>query len=160
MLPTLATGRALFKALQRTGASRYIACTLKTTNSITRGATVISSFPNQSRRFLSTTENHVPDNKVHQLITNSKKRVFVFMKGAPKEPKCQFSGVVVQVLDAYGVDYDSYDVLEDDEVRRDVKTYSNWPTIPQVYVDGSFVGGCDILLQMHSSGELKQLFGS
>lgn len=98
-------------------------------------------------------------NKIHNLINKSNKRVFLFMKGEPKEPRCQFSGVAVQVLDAYGVEFDSFDVLGDEEVRKEVKSYSDWPTIPQVYLDGSFIGGCDILLQMHSSGELKTLFG-
>ena len=98
-------------------------------------------------------------NKIHSLIEQSKKPVFVFMKGVPSQPSCRYSGVVVQILDAYGVEFDSCDVLEDDEIRKEIKTYSDWPTIPQVFKDGSFIGGCDILLQMHQSGELKQLFG-
>lgn len=102
-------------------------------------------------------------NKVHQtihnLIGNTKKRVFVFMKGTPSEPSCRYSAVVVQILDAHGVDYDSCDVLSNAEIRQELKSYSDWPTIPQVYMDGSFIGGCDILLQMYQSGELKQLFG-
>lgn len=98
--------------------------------------------------------------KINDLITNSKKRVFLFMKGVPKEPSCRYSGLVIQILDAYGVDYDSFDVLENSDVRQELKSYSDWPTIPQVFVDGSFVGGCDILLQMHQSGELKDLFKS
>lgn len=97
-------------------------------------------------------------NKINKLITSSKKKVFVFMKGNPQEPLCRYSGVVVQILDAYGVEFDSADVLADDNIRTEIKSYSDWPTIPQVFVDGSFVGGCDILLQMHQSGELKQLF--
>lgn len=96
--------------------------------------------------------------KVQNLITNSKKRVFVFMKGVPKEPACGYSNAVIQILDAYGVDYDSFNVLSDDEIRQEVKAYSNWPTIPQVFVDGSFVGGCDILIQMHQNNELESLF--
>lgn len=96
--------------------------------------------------------------KIHRLINDSKKKVFVFMKGVPAEPLCRYSGVVVQVLDAYGVEFDSCDVLEDADIRQEIKSYSDWPTIPQVYLNGTFVGGCDILLQMHQSGELKQLF--
>lgn len=112
-----------------------------------------------SRAQMSYDQSNQVHNRIHKLITTSNKRVFLFMKGEPKEPRCQFSGVAVQVLDAYGVDFDSFDVLEDDDVRKEVKSYSDWPTIPQVYLDGSFIGGCDILLQMHSSGELKSLFG-
>lgn len=96
-------------------------------------------------------------NKIHDLITKNKKNVFVFMKGDPGEPLCRYSGVVVQILDAYGIEYDSCNVLEDADIRQEIKAYSDWPTIPQVYVNGSFVGGCDILLQMHQSGEIKQL---
>ena len=95
--------------------------------------------------------------RIKAMIEASNKRVFVFMKGVPKEPLCGYSGAVVKILDAYGVDYDSCDVLKDNEIRQEIKTYSDWPTIPQVYLDGSFVGGCDILLQMHQNGELKQL---
>lgn len=79
------------------------------------------------------------------------------MKGVPSEPACGYSNAVVQILNAYGVDYDSFNVLSDEGVRQEVKTYSNWPTIPQVYVDGSFVGGCDILIQMHQNNELESL---
>lgn len=96
-------------------------------------------------------------NRINELITKSKKPVFVFMKGVPSEPLCRYSGVVVQVLDAYGFDYDSCDVLKDDQIRQELKTYTDWPTIPQVFFDGSFIGGCDILLQMHQNGELKEL---
>lgn len=85
------------------------------------------------------------------------KRVFVFMKGVPQQPQCGYSNAVVQILDAYGVDYDSCNVLDDQEIREAIKTYSNWPTIPQVYVDKSFVGGCDILIQMHQNDELESL---
>lgn len=93
--------------------------------------------------------------KINDLITKSDKNIFVFMKGTPKEPMCRYSGVVVQILDAYGLDFDSYDVLSDPEIRQEIKTYSDWPTIPQVFRDGTFLGGCDILLQMHQNGELK-----
>lgn len=96
--------------------------------------------------------------KINDLITSSKKRVFVFMKGIPSQPSCGYSNMVLQILDAYGVEYDSVDVLENPDIRQEIKTYSDWPTIPQVFVDGSFVGGCDILIQMHQSGELKDLF--
>lgn len=97
-------------------------------------------------------------NKIHDLITKSDRKVFLFMKGEPKQPQCGYSGAVIQILDAYGVEFDSCDVLEDEKLRQEIKTYSDWPTIPQLYKDGVFVGGCDILLQMHQSGELKELF--
>lgn len=96
--------------------------------------------------------------KIHDLVTKGKKRVFVFMKGVPSQPLCGFSNAVVQILNAYGVEYDSCDVLDDQDIREQIKTYSDWPTIPQVYVDGNFIGGCDILIEMHQKGELVKMF--
>ncbi|XP_014259090.1 glutaredoxin-related protein 5, mitochondrial [Cimex lectularius] len=81
-------------------------------------------------------------------------KVVVFMKGVPDEPKCGFSNVVVQIMKMHGVNYDAHDVLADDTIRNAVKEYSNWPTIPQVFINGEFVGGCDILMQMHKNGDL------
>ncbi|KAJ9580100.1 hypothetical protein L9F63_004242 [Diploptera punctata] len=81
-------------------------------------------------------------------------KVVVFMKGVPSEPKCGFSNAVVQIFRMHGVTYDAHDVLKDEELRQGIKEYSNWPTIPQVFISGEFVGGCDIMLQMHQSGEL------
>lgn len=83
-----------------------------------------------------------------------KNKVVVFMKGNPEAPKCGFSNAVVQILRMHGVKYDAHDVLIDEELRQGIKDFSNWPTIPQVYISGEFVGGCDILLQMHQNGEL------
>ncbi|KAJ4929083.1 hypothetical protein JOQ06_004703 [Pogonophryne albipinna] len=86
-----------------------------------------------------------------------KDKVVVFMKGTPAQPMCGFSNAVVQILRMHGVDdYASYNVLEDTELREGVKAFSNWPTIPQVYFSGEFVGGCDILLQMHQNGDLVE----
>ncbi|XP_054828873.1 glutaredoxin-related protein 5, mitochondrial [Eublepharis macularius] len=83
--------------------------------------------------------------------------VVVFMKGTPAQPQCGFSNAVVQILRLHGVtDYHSYDVLQDHNLRQGIKNYSNWPTIPQVFLNGEFVGGCDILLQMHQSGDLVE----
>ncbi|XP_026558100.1 glutaredoxin-related protein 5, mitochondrial [Pseudonaja textilis] len=83
--------------------------------------------------------------------------VVVFMKGSPAQPQCGFSNAVVQILRLHGVnDYRAYDVLQDPDLRQGIKNYSNWPTIPQVYLNGEFVGGCDILLQMHQSGDLVE----
>lgn len=95
--------------------------------------------------------------EIHDLVSKNDKKVFVFMKGTPKEPLCGYSGMVVQILDAYGIKFNSYNVLENEEIRKEIKSYSDWPTIPQVYVNGSFMGGCDILLQMHQNGEIKQM---
>ncbi|MEL6829091.1 MAG: Grx4 family monothiol glutaredoxin [Pseudomonadota bacterium] len=81
--------------------------------------------------------------------------VLLFMKGTPTFPQCGFSSVVVQVLDYLGVDYQAVNVLEDQDIREGVKTYSEWPTIPQLYVKGEFVGGCDIIKEMFESGELR-----
>jgi monothiol glutaredoxin len=79
----------------------------------------------------------------------------VFMKGVPDQPKCGFSSVVVQILDHLGVNFVGVDVLQSDELRDGIKTFSDWPTIPQVYVKGEFVGGSDIVREMFQSGELK-----
>lgn len=84
----------------------------------------------------------------------AQKKVVVFMKGTPNAPRCGFSNAVVQILRMHGVEYDAHNVLEDETVRQGIKEYSEWPTIPQVYINKEFVGGCDILLQMHQNGEL------
>ncbi|GHF26418.1 glutaredoxin [Kordiimonas sediminis] len=83
--------------------------------------------------------------------------VVLFMKGTPIFPQCGFSSVVAQVLQHIGKDFESYNVLEDPELREGIKEYSDWPTIPQLYVRGEFVGGCDIVREMFESGELQQL---
>ena len=81
--------------------------------------------------------------------------VVLFMKGTPVFPQCGFSAAVVQILSDAGVKFKAYDVLSDPELRQGIKEFSNWPTIPQLYVKGEFVGGCDIVREMHESGELK-----
>jgi monothiol glutaredoxin len=83
--------------------------------------------------------------------------VVLFMKGTPQFPQCGFSGQVVQILDHLGVTYKGFNVLENDDLRSGIKTYSNWPTIPQLYVRGEFVGGCDIIREMFQAGELTGL---
>jgi len=82
--------------------------------------------------------------------------IVLFMKGTPQFPMCGFSGQLVQILDHLGVSYKGINVLESDEIRTAIKTYSNWPTIPQLYVKGEFVGGCDIVREMFQAGELQQ----
>ena len=86
--------------------------------------------------------------------------VVLYMKGTPTFPQCGFSSTVVQVLDYLGADYESVNVLEDPEIRQGIKAYNNWPTIPQVFVKGEFIGGCDIVREMFESGELRQLMES
>lgn len=88
-------------------------------------------------------------------------RVVLFMKGTAQFPMCGFSGRAVQVLQACGVDdFATFNVLEDEQVRQGIKDYSQWPTIPQLYVNGQFVGGSDIMMEMFESGELQQLVGA
>ena len=84
--------------------------------------------------------------------------VVLFMKGDPTFPQCGFSGQVVQILDYLGVEYTGINVLTDDGLRQGIKDYSNWPTIPQLYVKGEFVGGCDIIREMFQAGELQDHF--
>ncbi|XP_049795283.1 glutaredoxin-related protein 5, mitochondrial [Schistocerca nitens] len=91
---------------------------------------------------------------IEKLVKNNK--VVVFMKGIPEEPRCGFSNAVVQILRMHGVKYDAHDVLQNEDLRQGIKEYSNWPTIPQVFINGEFVGGCDIMLQMHQNGELVE----
>ena len=85
-------------------------------------------------------------------------RVVLFMKGTAQFPQCGFSGRAIQVLKACGVnEIKTVNVLEDDDIRQGIKDYANWPTIPQLYVNGEFVGGSDIMMEMYQSGELQQL---
>jgi monothiol glutaredoxin len=84
-------------------------------------------------------------------------QVLLFMKGTPVFPQCGFSAAVVQILTQMGVKFKGVDVLADPEIRRGVKEFSNWPTIPQLYVKGEFVGGCDIIREMYEAGELQDL---
>jgi monothiol glutaredoxin len=96
-------------------------------------------------------------NPVHDFIarTVAEHPVVLFMKGVPDQPRCGFSSVVVQILDHLGVDFVGVDVLQSDELRDGIKTFSDWPTIPQLYVKGEFVGGSDIVREMFQSGELR-----
>ena len=98
-------------------------------------------------------------NPVHDVIsrTVTDNPVVLFMKGVPESPQCGFSGMVVQVLDHLGVDFIGVNVLQDASLRDGIKTFSDWPTIPQLYVKGEFVGGADIVKEMFQSGELKPL---
>ena len=99
------------------------------------------------------------EERIRATVTASS--VVLFMKGTPEAPQCGFSATAVQILRACGVaKFESVDVLEDPEIRQGIKDYANWPTIPQLYVNGEFVGGCDIMKEMYQAGELqKQLEG-
>jgi len=99
-------------------------------------------------------------NDINALIEKNNKEdsVVLYMKGDPTFPQCGFSSTVVQILKHIGVEFKSHDVLQDENLREGIKSYSNWPTIPQLYVNGEFVGGCDIIREMFESGELKEHF--
>ena len=93
--------------------------------------------------------------KIDKLVNDNK--VLVFMKGSKLMPQCGFSNNVVQILNTLGVPYETVDVLADYEIRQGIKEYSSWPTIPQIYIDGEFVGGSDIAIELYQSGELQQM---
>ncbi|HEY6200642.1 MAG TPA: Grx4 family monothiol glutaredoxin [Candidatus Binatia bacterium] len=94
-------------------------------------------------------------NKIDQKVKNNK--VMLFMKGSPQAPMCGFSAHTVEILQSYGYPFETADVLSDPAVREGIKRYSNWPTIPQVFIGGKFVGGCDIVHELHERGELEPM---
>ena len=94
--------------------------------------------------------------RIRQQVTETP--VVLFMKGTPVFPQCGFSAAVVQILSHMGVKFKGIDVLSDPSIRQGIKEFSNWPTIPQLYVKGEFIGGCDITREMFQAGELQQLF--
>ena len=95
------------------------------------------------------------DAKIDSFVKDNK--VMLFMKGTKIFPQCGFSNMAVQILNAIGADFETCDVLSDDFIRQQIKVYSDWPTIPQLYVDGEFVGGSDIMLEMYQAGELQEM---
>jgi monothiol glutaredoxin len=97
-------------------------------------------------------------NSIDELVKNND--VVLFMKGTALFPQCGFSSRAVAILDRLGVSYETVDVLQDPEIRQGIKQYSDWPTVPQLYVKGEFVGGSDIMMEMFESGELQQLIGA
>jgi len=96
------------------------------------------------------------DLRIKELINEHP--VVLFMKGNPKFPQCGFSSLACQILDASGVQYHTLDVLQDQEIREGIKVFSNWPTIPQLYIKGEFIGGSDIMREMYEAGELAKVF--
>lgn len=94
-------------------------------------------------------------NKIQKLLKENS--VYLFMKGTPQMPQCGFSKAVVDVLNKHEVEFGAFDVLSDGEMRDAIKEFSNWPTLPQLYVNGEFVGGCDIVREMDKNGELAPL---
>jgi monothiol glutaredoxin len=96
--------------------------------------------------------------RIDELV--KKNRVLLFMKGERSYPQCGFSATVVQILDSLIPDYETVDVLADPAIREGIKAYSQWPTIPQLYIDGEFQGGCDIVREMYASGELQEKLGA
>ncbi len=93
--------------------------------------------------------------RIKQQVTSDK--IVLYMKGSPQFPQCGFSAKATQLLSACGAKFASYDVLSDPDIRQGIKQYSNWPTIPQLYVNGEFVGGCDIMTELFQKGELQKL---
>jgi monothiol glutaredoxin len=93
--------------------------------------------------------------RIDNLLKQNK--ILVFMKGNKLMPQCGFSNNVVQILNTLGVPYQTIDILEDYEIRQGIKEYSNWPTIPQVYIDGQFLGGSDVMIELYQKGELQQM---
>lgn len=102
--------------------------------------------------------NNIVFDRIKQDVTSNP--VVLFMKGTPVFPQCGFSAAVVQILSHLGVKFKGVDVLTDPEIRQGIKEFSSWPTIPQLYVKGEFIGGCDIVREMFESGELQQLFAN
>ena len=93
--------------------------------------------------------------QIQELV--NKNKILVFMKGSKLMPQCGFSNNTVQILNSLGAPYETVDVLQDPDIRQGIKEYSNWPTIPQVYINGEFVGGSDVLIELYQQGELQQM---
>jgi len=135
---------------------------LSSTNPLSSQKELLGSFNQQGRRWYEIAKNNSTEagdggntdisKRISGLVAASD--VVVFMKGVPSAPRCGFSNAVCQIFRMHNVEIDAHDVLADEELRQGIKDYSDWPTIPQVYFKGEFIGGCDILLQMHQNGEL------
>ena len=99
------------------------------------------------------------ENSIKELIAKDIKenKVMIYMKGTPESPQCGFSAQAINILKSYNVPFGARNVLEDPSLRQGIKDFTEWPTIPQVFINGEFIGGCDIITEMHQSGELKKL---
>lgn len=95
------------------------------------------------------------ENRIKEQIAAN--RVMLYMKGTPQFPQCGFSGKTVQILQACGAEFGALDVLADPEIRQGIKDYSKWPTVPQLYINGEFIGGCDIVTELFEKGELQKM---
>ena len=97
--------------------------------------------------------------QLKQQIENDLKnnKIVIFMKGTPEQPMCGFSARSTEILQSYNTPLKAYNVLASEEVRQGIKEYTNWPTIPQIFINGEFVGGCDIITEMHQNGDLKKM---
>jgi monothiol glutaredoxin len=93
--------------------------------------------------------------RIEELVKSNK--IVVFMKGSKLMPQCGFSNNAVQILNSFGAPYETIDVLQDADIRQGIKEYSNWPTIPQIYINGEFIGGSDVLIELYQQGELQQM---
>ncbi len=93
--------------------------------------------------------------RIEEQLKSSK--IMLYMKGSPEAPLCGFSAKTAGILQSYGVPFNSFDILSDEEIRQGLKEYSDWPTYPQLYVNGELVGGCDIVTEMHENGELEKI---
>lgn len=99
--------------------------------------------------------NPILQTKIEGQINNNK--IMIYMKGTPNAPQCGFSAATVQIFKSFGVPFETADILQDADLRQGIKEFSNWPTIPQVYINGEFIGGCDIVMEMHNRGEIEQM---
>ena len=157
-------------ATSRRAVSRYLL--LRNNDNATNAAAVVastsySSLYKQQRKLFGSeshddfaAKSHVDASNVHDEIASDVKKetVVIYMKGSPNAPQCGFSNVACRILDHYGIPYASRNVLASDALRNGIKSFSNWPTIPQVFVGGEFLGGSDILMTMHQDGSLKKEF--
>jgi monothiol glutaredoxin len=99
--------------------------------------------------------NPIIQTKIEGQISNNK--IMIYMKGTPNAPQCGFSAATVQIFRSFGTPFETADILQDPDLRQGIKEFSNWPTIPQVYINGEFIGGCDIVMEMHKRGELEPI---
>merc|ERR1712194_570473 len=96
-----------------------------------------------------------PEERIEKLVNSN--TVMLFMKGNKMFPQCGFSNTAIQIMNAVDTPFETFDVLSDNEIRQGIKDYAGWPTIPQLYVEGEFIGGCDIMIEMYQSGELQEI---